>query len=149
MEWTAHEYPHVERGQYWWLMPSAGALICIIFGIIVHSYLFVGFVVLSLGVVLLYIRRQPREHRFAISREGVYIGGTRHRFAELTSFWIFDHLDHPELSLETRTGRLFPHIHIPLGDIHPNRIRRVLSDFLPEEEHKELFTDQIARSIGF
>ncbi|OHA03887.1 MAG: hypothetical protein A3C92_02900 [Candidatus Sungbacteria bacterium RIFCSPHIGHO2_02_FULL_53_17] len=149
IEWTALEYPAVERGPYWWMPPSAIALLCVLFGILVKSYLFAGFAVLALFVVLLYSRRPPREYRFAISREGVYIGERCHRWSELESFWIFEHADHQELSLETKTGRIFPYLYLPLGDTHSNRIRRVASDFLPEKEHTEMFTDQIARSIGF
>lgn len=148
-EWTALEYPMRERGPYWWLPPSAVTLACVLFALLVKSYLFGGFAVLALLVALLYAQRPPREYRFAISREGVYIGGAHHRFSELKSFWIFEHGDAPEMSLETASGRIFPYLYIPLGDTHPNRIRRVLSDFLPEKEHTELFTDHIARSIGF
>ncbi len=149
IEWSALEYPLVERGPYWWVPPSAVALVCVLFAIIVKSYLFAGFVVLALVVALLYMRRPPRTFHFAISREGVYIEEQRHRWAELESFWIFEHADHQEVSLETKTGRIFPYLYLPLGEVHPNRIRRVLSDFLPEKEHTEMFTDQIARSIGF
>src|SRR3989344_3571868 len=94
IEWTALEYPAVERGPYWWMPPSAIALLCVLFGILVKSYLFAGFAVLALFVVLLYSRRPPREYRFAISREGVYIGERCHRWSELESFWIFEHADH-------------------------------------------------------
>lgn len=149
IEWTALEYPMRERGPYWWLPPSAAALACVLFGILVNSYFFAVFAGISLLVVLLYARRPPRAYRFVISREGVYIGETRHRFSELKSFWIFEHEQGSELSLETASGKIFPYLSLPLGDVHPNRIRRVVSDFLPEREHQELFTDQIARSIGF
>ena len=149
IEWTALEYPLQERGPYWWALPSAAALVCVLFAILVKSYLFAGFSALALFVVLLYARRAPREYRFAITGEGVYIGERRHRFSEIESFWIFEHAERYELSLETKTGRMFPYLSLPLGDTHPNRVRAVLSDFLPEKEHTEMFTDQIARSIGF
>lgn len=149
LEWTAPEYPAVERGPYWWMPPSVGALAFVLFGILVKSYLFAAFAGLALLVALLYVRRPPRAYRFAISPEGVYIGETRHRFSDLESFWIFEHGEQLELSLETKKGRIFPYLALPLGDVHPNRIRQALSDFLPEKEHAELFTDQIARSIGF
>mgnify|MGYP001574464478 FL=1 len=148
LQWSALEYAARERGPYWFLPPSAVALAFVIFGILIRSWFFAAFVALALFVVLLYAKRPPREYRFTIAKEGVYIGETLHRFSELKSFWIIETVEPPELSLET-TRRLRPYLHIPLGDMHPNRIKNALSDFLPEEKHKEFFTDQIARSIGF
>ncbi len=148
LQWSALEYAPRERGPYWFLPPSAVALAFVIFGILIQSWFFTAFVILALFVILLYARRAPREYRFAVAKEGVYIGNTLHRFSELKSFWIIETVQPPELSLET-TRRLHPYLHLPLGDLHPNKIKSVLSGLLPEQEHKEFFTDQIARSIGF
>jgi len=99
-------------------------------------------------VVLLYAKRSPREYKFAVTREGIFVGQTLHRFSELKSFWIFDTAGEAELSLET-TRLLHPFLRLPLGGLHPDKVRSALSDFLSEEEHKDFFTDQITRSVGF
>lgn len=149
LEWSALEYAVRERGPYWFLPPSGVALAFVLFGILIQSWFFIAFVVLALVVVLLYAKRPPREYRFAITPEGVGVGPNLHRFKDLRSFWIFDMTERNELSLET--GRLLhPYLHLPLPpDPHPNRIRNILSQYLPEKEHTDLFTDQISRSIGF
>lgn len=148
LQWKAFEYPFQERGPYWFLLPFGVALLFVIFGILIKSWFFIAFVALALGVILLYARRPPREYRFAVAKEGILVGGTLHRYSELKSFWIFDTSGESELSLET-SKLLHPYLRMPLGEVHPNKVRSVLSDFLPEQEHKEFFTDQIARSIGF
>ena len=148
LEWVALEYPLRERGPYWYLPPSGVALAFVLFGIVIQSWFFIAFVALALVVVLLSARRPPREYRFGVSPEGILIGSTLHRFAELQSFYIFDTTDRRELSLET--GRLLhSYLHLPLGELHPNKVHGVISQYLPEKEHKDFFTDQIARSIGF
>jgi len=148
LEWTALEYPARERGPYWFLLPFGAALLFVIFGILIRSYFFIAFVALALAVILLYGRRTPREYRFAVNKDGVYVGETLYRASELKSFWIFETADPPELSLAT-SKLLHPYLYLPLGDLHPDKVRSVLSEFLPEREHKEFVTDQIARSIGF
>jgi hypothetical protein len=42
-----------------------------------------------------------------------------------------------------------PYLRLPLGDLHPNKIRAVLSDFLSEEQHRESMTDHLTRILGF
>jgi hypothetical protein len=148
LEWTAPEYQARERGPYWFLLPFGVALLFVIFGIVIHSYFFIAFVALALVVILLYGRRPPREYRFALAKEGIYVGETLYRFSELKSFWIFETAEPPELSLET-SKLLHPYLRLPLGGLHPDKVRSVLSEFLPEQEHKEFITDQITRSIGF
>lgn len=148
IEWTCKEHEAQERGPYWFLGPGAIALALIIFGVFAHSYFFIAFVALAFLVILMYAHRPPREIAFRISRDGVDAGNTHYAFTELKSFWIFENVAPKELSLET-TKLLTPYLRIPLGDQKPETIGRLISRFLPEEEHKEFISDQIARSIGF
>ncbi len=148
LAWSAHEYEHTERHPHWWLWPGGGALALAILGILIHSYFFVAFVALAFIVVVMYGRRPPHEIDFSVTREGVFVGRALHRFADIKSFCIFDAVEPSELSLEVDRITL-PYLRVPLGDLHPNKIRAVLSDFLPEEQHKEFMSDHFARAIGF
>ena len=148
IEWRALEHEDRERGPYWFLGPGVAALAFVIFGIFAHSYFFIAFVVLAYIVLLMYTRRPPREIDFRVAGDGVHIGAKHYPFAELKSFWIFDAHDHKELSIET--GHLLtPYLRIPLGDMDPDRVGHMISRYLPEEEHKEFISDQIARGLGF
>lgn len=146
--WSALEYEAHERRQYWFLWPAGAALTLVILGILIQNYFFVAFIALAFVVVIMYARRPPREIQFAVSHEGVLVGHTLHRFSDMKSFCIFDAAEPYELSLEIDRITM-PYLRLPLGDTHPNRIRAVLSDFLPEEKHKEFVSDQIARGLGF
>ncbi len=148
LSWSAHEYEHRERHPHWWLWPGGGALAFAILGILIHSYFFVAFVGLAFIVIVMYGRRPPREIDFRVTREGVVAGRALHRFADIKSFCIFDAVEPSELSLEVDRITA-PYLRLPLGELHPNKIRAVLSDFLPEEQHKEFMSDHFARALGF
>ena len=148
LAWSAHEYEHRERHPYWWLWPGAGALALILLGILIHSYFFVAFVALAFAVVMMYGHRPPREIHFSVTREGIMVGSAIHRFTDIKSFCIFDTLAPYEISLEIDRITA-PYLRLPLGDLHPNKIRAVVSDYIPEEQHKEFMSDHFARALGF
>lgn len=147
IEWSALEFEARERGPNWFLFPGVAALALLIFAIFTKSYFFAAFIVLALIVLLAYIKRGPQQISCAIDGEGVRTGETMYPFLNIKSFWIFERGGTNELSLEVKSV-LSPFLHLPLGGINPEKIRGLLLQFIPEEEHKELATDQIARSLG-
>ncbi len=147
-EWATPEYSKVRHGSRWFLFMALGATAFIIFGIFTRSYFFVALITLSFIVILMYAARSPREISCAIGQDGIRTGNKTTPFTELKSFWIFKRADGNELSLETKKP-LTPFVVLPLGSTDPEKIRRILKNHLPEEEHKELITDQIARALGF
>lgn len=147
IEWSALEYEARERGPNWFLFPGVAALALIIFAVFTKSYFFAAFIVLALVVLLAYIKRGPQQISCAIDGEGVRTGETMYPFLNIKSFWIFERDGTNELSLEIKSV-LSPFLHLPLGGTNPEKIRNFLLQFIPEEEHKELATDQIARSLG-
>ena len=148
INWSALEHEARERGPYWFLGPGAIALALIIFGIFAHSYFFIAFIALAFTVLLMYAHRPPREITLQIGGDGVYAGKTHYQFSELKSFWIFEKPEEKELSLET-AKLLSPYLRIPLGSADPQQVKDMLARFLPEQEHKEFISDQIAKSLGF
>lgn len=147
IEWSALEYEVRELGPNWFLFPGAAALVLLTFAIFTKSYFFAAFVLLALFVLLAYIKRGPRQISCAIGGEGVRAGETLYPFADIKSFWIFERGGANELSLEVKSV-LSPFLHLPMGDTDPEKTRNLLLQFIPEKEHKELATDQIARSLG-
>lgn len=147
IEWSALEYEAHERGPNWFLFPGVAALALAIFAVFTKSYFFAAFILLALVVLLAYIKRGPQQISCAIGGEGVRTGETLYPFLNIKSFWIFERDGINELSLEIKSV-LSPFLHLPLGGTNPEKIRNFLLQFIPEEEHKELATDQIARSLG-
>lgn len=149
VQWRADEYQRTEYGQYWFVKIGAAAVVLVILGIFTRSYFFIAFVALAFIVIVMYAKRPPRAVLFFIEKKGVRAGKKLYAFGDLKSFWISDtHNGESELSLET-THMLQPFVRLPLGAADTQGVRRALLRALPEKEHEELFTDQIARKIGF
>lgn len=144
--WSALEYEFRARSGNWWLGPGVIALLFILFGILTRNYFFIAFVTIAYAVFIMYARRPPREISCALTQEGVRAGGKFYPFTELKSFWIFETSGSAELSLET-SKTLSPYVRLPLGNVNPGAVRHALRKFIPEEEHKEFFSDQLARKI--
>lgn len=148
LRWSAAEYETRDLMPYWYVWPGAAALALAVLGIAIQSFFFTAFVILAFVVIVMYAKRAPREIQCTISPKGIYIGRAFHDFSDIKSFAIFEEETAPELSLEV-DRMTAPYLRVPLGDMHGNRIRAVLSDHLPEERHHDSLTDQIARSFGF
>ena len=84
---------------------------------------------------------------YAITEEGFHAGNALYLFSNIKSFYISDKDGLVELSLEIKSV-LLPFLRLSLKEVSPEMVKTYLLQFLPEEEHKELATDQIARSLG-
>lgn len=147
LEWSAPEYKEKERGPYWFFAPGTIALALTVFGVLTKSYFFAVFIVLAFLVLAMYKKKTPRTIFFALTGESVQAGNKIYPFSNIKSFWIFDLEDGRELSLEIKSA-LLPFIRLPLGSMDSDKIRPFLLHFVPEEEHKELASEKIARSLG-
>ncbi len=147
LTWNAVEHEKRESGPRWYAALIGGAALLVILGVLTKSYLFIAFVVLAMLVIILYKKRGPHEFACAITGQGILTGKRFYAFSQFKSFQVDDTEDVRELSLETARG-IMPYLKIPLGTMRPEPVRRVLVRFLPEQEHKKLMSDQIARVLG-
>lgn len=147
LEWSALEYEKRELGVGRLLLAGSIALTLVLLGIITQNYFFIAFMVLAFFTLIMYLKKEPRELEIAITPNGVYIGKRGYEFSKLKSFWIFNRPELRELSLETNIT-FSPFVRVPLENTDVEKLRTVLSKFLPEEEHKEFISDQIARRLG-
>jgi len=150
LSWEAPEFEHQKKDRKTWI--NATVLIA---GILLVIFLFLknflGMVVVLLGALttLLYAFKEPRMMHFAITPKGILVGDTIHPFEELTSFWVF--YDPPEMKeVIFRLNKFFASgLVVPLGDINPAEIRKILLEFLEEVEETPSLMDQLTRRIGF
>lgn len=147
LEWSTLEYEKRELGVGKLLFAGGIALALVLLGILTRNYFFIAVVVLAFFTLIMYLKKEPKELGVAITQDGVYIERRRYEFPKLKSFWIFNGPELRELSLETNIN-FSPFVRVPLGNTGVEKLRAVLSKFLPEEEHKEFISDQIARRLG-
>ncbi|HRY82376.1 MAG TPA: hypothetical protein P5232_01550 [Candidatus Moranbacteria bacterium] len=147
LHWRAPEFETFERDRKWYLYISA-ILIAIIAYAIFTNGLVMAITFILIGVVgYIYIEKEPRTLDFMITKDGVIAGREIYDFDNLKSFWIFYEEDGLRvISLHTESY-LAPFIHIPIHDQDPSEIRKILLQYIPEEEHKPGMMDTLDRLL--
>lgn len=104
---------------------------------------------ISGGLLIAHAFRTPRQLRLAVMARGIQVGSRLYEFDAIESFWIF--YDPPlfkELSLRSRKT-MMPAIRIPLGELDPLQLRKILLRFLREQEQELSLTDILSKRLGF
>lgn len=146
ISWLADEYEKRGEDTYWYLAVIGVATVLIILGIFARSYFFIILVVLASLMLFVYAHKEPRKISCTVSTKGIKVGNKFFDYKNLKSFWVFDKTSFKELSLET-SWKLNQFIRIPLGDADIKAIKNILKGFLPEKEHEEFITEQLAKIL--
>jgi hypothetical protein len=84
-----------------------------------------------------------------ITEDGIVAGREIYEFDNLKSFWIFYEPGEPKvISLRTKNN-LNLHVHIPIEDEDPVKIREILLKYIPEEKQKPELADVLNKFLGF
>lgn len=148
LAWRAPEFEIFKRDQKWYFY-ILGILLAIIAYAIFTNGLVMAITFILIGVVgYIYIQKDPRTLDFMLTRKGIVAGREIYDFDNLRSFWVFYEEDGLQvISLHTQSY-LAPFIHIPIGDQDPTEIRKILLQYIPEEEHKPGIIDTLDRLLG-
>ena len=147
MHWRAPEFEIFERDQKWYLYVSFILVAIVAYAIFTNS-LMMAITFILIGMMgYIYLKKDPRILDFMITSDGVVAGREIYVFENLKSFWVFyEEDDLRVISLHTKSY-LAPYIHIPIDDQDPSEIRKILLDYLPEEEHKPGAIDTLDRVL--
>ena len=149
ISWKVAEYVEHQRTAdwYWWIGLIAVTMLG--FAIWEKSFLFGVLVLLSWFVITLYAARPPRTLNIAISENGIVVENNLYPWANLKSFWIFYNPPlKQELSVESKKT-LMPYIKIPLGETSPEKVKKIISKFIPEIEQQESLIDNLSNLAKF
>jgi len=149
VEWDTEEFSYYEKSRIWFLI--GGLIFFLIIGYFtITNQLITAVTFLLLGfTIYLFSLKKPRKIHCVISYQGIMVDNATYPFADIESFWIFyEPPDFKVISLKHKKPYL-PHIQIPIGEEDPAKIRKILLDFLPEEEQTEPFSDKLARFLRF
>jgi len=146
--WRAYEYEQPERPANWfaalWILTGGLAIVAII----LKSYLMAVFVLLAAGVVNITALRKPALYDFSLDGEKLSVGGKNHELTGFNSFWIFERGHVNLLNLESKKT-IARGLQVPLGNIDPDEIRKLLAEILTETEHNESLIDTLAHWLKF
>ena len=106
------------------------------------------FVLLAAAVVNITALRKPTLYDFSLDPERLTVGDKNHELSGFSSFWIFERGHVNLLNLESKKT-ISRGLQVPLGDIDPNEIRKLLAEVLTETEHSESLIDTLAHWLKF
>jgi hypothetical protein len=147
--WETEEFSYYEKTRAWFLV--GGIFFFLIVGYFAYTKeLITAATFLLLGItVYLFSLKKPRQITCSITYQAILVDNVTYPFNDLESFWIFyEPPDFKVISLKHKKPYL-PHIHIPLGNVDPMEVRKILIELLTEAEQEEAFSDKMARYLRF
>lgn len=105
-----------------------------------------AFIVVLLGVGALELRQHlSKPVSVVVNEHGLEVDGQRYEHASFASFHIHRMPD-DTLELSLKSGRRFlPHLRLPLGEQDPYALHAVLTQYIPEGQHKIPLVDYFVR----
>lgn len=149
MEWAFPEFEQHDRSRAWYLVAFAVFVVSIVIAAFSRNYTFIAVLLLFSLVILIRLRRQPPDVRFAIRDEGLEVGQRFYAWKELKEFWILYRPPEVKKVYFHFKSTLRPALDISLMDQNPLKVRQALSERLLENTdlEDEPTGDQITRFL--
>lgn len=147
--WQAPEYEHFKKHPKWYWVTGGLLLAIIIYALVTNSILMAITFILIGMLGYIYAEREPRIIQMEILPDGIRVDNYFYDYDNIRSFWIFYEVEEAIKVLSLHSKKTFlPHIHIPIGDANPIKIRETLLFYLPEIKQELSIFDRLERIIG-
>jgi len=148
LAWRAAEFKKKPKSIDWFFGIGVVAIALMVWAIYTLNLMF--FLVVLVATIALFVaaNRKPKTYHFKISDSGIWIEKKFLPFQTLASFWIFDFPDTKILSLKSK-NRLSIGNHFLIPKKKVQDLRRVLSQYLSEEEESYSLIDWLSDWLGF
>jgi len=133
ISWEFADRPKYERGRLWYVLMIALGVGLLLYALFSANFLFALIIVMIALVLYVSTIFEPAQMRFAVTEDGVQIGGSFLPFREIDKFWFY--YEPPEIKnlyLEFRSV-VRPRLRIDLADQNPNQVREILAKFVKED----------------
>lgn len=152
LSWKIPEHIRHQRGRLWYFLTAIVGGFLIIYGVLTNNFLFALIVILFGIVTGLLHMQEPPIIDFAITSEGVNLGGKTIEYKDISSFWLIIKPEEQVKSLHLRTKIFwYPLLSVPLEDTDPEAARSVLSKYIQEDtsEKEEPLLETLSRRLKF
>lgn len=147
--WSVVEYPHHERGFWWYLAATLVGGALIVYALVTGNIMFAFIVVIFALILFILSRVPPRSLVVVIDDTGITVGSRKYGWKELKSFWmIYEPPTLKNLYLEFGAG-FRSRLTLGLDDMDPVAIREFLMQYIPEDADKmdEPVSDWLGRVL--
>ena len=149
ISWKVQKFENFERHVWWSRIIFIILIVLLTYSLLTDNFLLSIILILSGIIIYLFEKKDPEDYTFAVYETGIVAHNHFYEFTEIENFWIFyeaGHIGRKEISIKINNP-FFPYIHIPLGKENPNKIRKILLEYIPEEMHKESLFDFLENII--
>lgn len=145
LAWKALSFVKTPKSNAWYIVVFVILVSLVALGLFTDNFPLAILAILIGLILYLFEKKDPQAFRFAVTVEGIVAQNRLYKFSALENFWIFYQPGgKKELSLKSSKA-FIPYITIPLGDVDPVLLRKVLVEFLPEVEHDDVALDSLEK----
>jgi len=148
LKWSAPEYHHYKRSPDWFWAVGIITISIAILAFFYNNGLFGILILLSAGVLIFYVLREPQEVQYEINNRGILIGENLHPYLTIESFWLETRFGEPKIIIKSKKT-VMPFIVIPVHEESADDVSAVLREFLEEKELTEPAAHKIMEYLGF
>lgn len=148
ISWNTVEYLHTEKNSDWYWIVGIVTVSIAIISIILNNVIFAILIIVSSFTLSLFASKRPEIIEVGIDNLGITVNGKRHAYKEIESFWIETRDYNPRLLLKSKKV-FMPFIVLLIDDVEHEDVHRIISKYLPEEEHSEPLLEKILLYLGF
>ena len=148
ISWHTIEYLHREKTTDWYWIVGIITVSIALISIILTNIIFAILIFVSSFTLSLFASKKPEVILVEINTSGVSFGKTHYPYKNLDSFWIETREIHPKIILKSKKV-FMPFIVIFIEEVEEERVREVLLQHLPEEEHHEPLLEKLLIYFGF
>jgi len=142
-QYQALEFDKYEKTPTWYVLFGIIGILLLIYAIFTRSPMMFVVFVLTFIVTLLISGKDPKYISVEITETGINLDSKRtFQYQDIESFGVFIRQDVRFISLHMAEGVL-THARIPLGKEDPDDIAAILEQFIPREDGKESFFDNL------
>ncbi len=121
VSWTAHEFIHQEKGAGWFMLFIVVCLAFAGFSVWMQAWSFTALIAVIAFIVIVYLRRPPRELTYSLSNDGLTIDGKIYKYDSFKSFGVVEDGDQFSIML-----------------IPTQRFQQALTVYFPEEVGEDI-----------
>lgn len=148
LKWSAPEYHHYKRSNDWFWAVGIIVISIAILAFVFGNGLFGILILLSAGVLIFFVLREPNDIQYEINTRGVVVGNDLHPYLTIESFWTETRFGDPKLIIKSKKA-VMPFIIIPVHEESIDEIANTLRNFLEEKELAEPASHKIMEYLGF
>lgn len=148
LSWTTIEYLHHEKNSDWYWIVGIITISIAIISIILNNLIFAVLIIISSFTLSLFASKRPETIQIEIDNRGVTTGKIHYNYKDLESFWVETREHIPKVLFKSQKT-FMPFIVVFIEEVEPEKVHEVLSQYLPEEEHREPFLEKLLLYFGF